>query len=605
MRTLAIAMLATALFAAPRAASAQSILIFDDNASYHHATTAATNLGLTYTRAYAADFVTLLASRTSDLVILDMPSNEPSSTYETALATHIAAGGRAIGTCWESGSVSAMAPSFQFAPASYHDAVPLYRWNATHAIFTTPNAVPHIISGITDLWGTNGPYMTASGGAVELAGATTAPAGSQAMIVLGNGNRTIFNGFVFDDYGTADNDSDGRNDCVELIENEIRFLLPPADVDGDGYTVAGGDCDDTNDEIHPGATELCDALDNDCDGSTDEGFTLETYFPDADSDGYGDDAHPSVGCAVPAGSTTVPGDCDDTSAEVYPDAPEDCDGIDDDCDGETDEGVTVVTWYPDLDGDGFGDDAGATDGCDVPPGATVVPGDCDDADADVYPDAPEVCDGIDSSCDGLTDEDLAITYYRDRDADGYGDDTVVVAACSAPDGYVERGGDCNDFLPAIHPDAEEVIDGRDNDCDGETDEATAADADADADPDGDAGADADADPDASEDAPTDGDAGTEEGDEPGECTDGADNDRDGLFDCDDPGCSTDPACPAADADADVVVVGSGDGSLPDVPDIDPGTAETCGCRAPGAAPAAPFLGALAALALLALRRRRR
>ena len=167
MRRCAVVTLAFALFAAPGAANAQSTLIFDDNASYHHATTAATNLGLTYTRAYAADFVTLLTSRTWDLVILDLPSNEPAGTYETALAAHIAGGGRAIGTCWESGSVSAMAPSFQFTPGTYHDAVPLYRWNATHAIFTTPNAVPNIIGGITDLWGTNGPYMTASGGAVE------------------------------------------------------------------------------------------------------------------------------------------------------------------------------------------------------------------------------------------------------------------------------------------------------------------------------------------------------------------------------------------------------------------------------------------------------
>jgi MYXO-CTERM domain-containing protein len=512
-----------------------------------------------------------------------------------------------------------MAPSFQFTPGAFRDAVPLYRWSASHAIFTTPNSVPNIVSGITDVWGTNGPYMTAYGGAIELGGGTVSSTPGMAMIVLGNSGRTIFNGFVFDDYGSADNDADGVNDCLELIQNEVRYLLPPADADGDGWTTAAGDCNDSNGAIHPGAAETCDGIDSNCDGDTDSAL-MTTFYRDADADGYGDPASATRACTSPAGHVTLTGDCNDTASAVHPGAVELCDGVDNDCDGSTDEGVGTYTYYPDADGDGYGDSGTALTGCTIPAGMVTVGGDCDDGDAGIHPDATEACDGIDSNCDGDTDSTLSVTWYRDRDADGYGDDTATILGCTRPDGYVDVGGDCNDFLPSVHPGAEEVADGRDNDCDGSVDERPDADADADGDAgadadadgdadvaaDADAGADADADADDVVDAPADEggvDAGLYEGDEVGECTDGADNDMDGLFDCNDPGCAGSPSCAASDGGTDVD--GGGDAWRPDVPFDDPGAAETCGCRAPGAGSDAPLaLGLLFAVLVFALPRRR-
>lgn len=242
------------------------------------------------------------------------------------------------------------------------------------------------------------------------------------------------------------------------------FNPPQVDLDADGW-IPDEDCDDNDPSINPGAGELCDGKDNDCDDAIDEGF-------DEDGDGF----RP---CSEPP-------DCEDTDALIYPGAPERCNGLDDDCDGVSDNGAGGAG---DADGDGVNvcdgdcDDAdpsvfpGAPELCDGKDndcdgaladlemdgdgdGASGCPGDdCDDTDPAVYPGAPEVCDGDDDNCNNLIDEDF--------DADGDG-----VSTCADP-------VDCNDSDPAIYPGAPEQCDSIDNDCDGQVDEDTGQDSDGD------------------------------------------------------------------------------------------------------------------------------
>lgn len=161
-------------------------------------------------------------------------------------------------------------------------------------------------------------------------------------------------------------------------------------------------------------------------------------------------------------------DCDDTNPDVFPGATEVCNGIDDNCDAQTDEGV-VTRWYADTDGDGYGDPNYATDGCDQPENAAANGDDCNDSDADQNPDARERCNDEDDDCDGSIDEDPLdpSSWYSDGDEDGYGDPDSEVQACDQPSGTVDNPDDCDDTRDDVNPGLVEVCgDGLDNDCDG-------------------------------------------------------------------------------------------------------------------------------------------
>ena len=151
---------------------------------------------------------------------------------------------------------------------------------------------------------------------------------------------------------------------------------------------------------------------------------------DADKDGYDADV-----------------DCNDDDPAVNEDAVEICDGIDNDCDNEVDEGLRRA-FYRDLDGDGFGDPTAETYSCSQPADHVLIAGDCAVTDPDRNPGAPETdcSDPVDYNCDGSVG-------YADVDGDG-------LAACE----------DCNDGDPAIYAGANEVCDDKDNDCDGRVDE---------------------------------------------------------------------------------------------------------------------------------------
>jgi hypothetical protein len=240
-----------------------------------------------------------------------------------------------------------------------------------------------------------------------------------------------------------------------------------SDNDNDGFEV-GIDCNDDDESINPDATESCDGVDENCDELVDnDAADASSFFADADADGYGDpESTPDVACEATDGHVADSTDCDDGEANVNPGASEICDAIDEDCDGELNNGLTMTTWYDDADGDGFGSGAGV-ESCDQPSGAVADDGDCDDADADVNPDAVETCNSTDDDCDGATDEDPSdgSTYYADADGDGYGDAAAAVNACAQPSDTVVDATDCDDTDTAVHPTAVEHCDNIDEDCD--------------------------------------------------------------------------------------------------------------------------------------------
>jgi large repetitive protein len=287
----------------------------------------------------------------------------------------------------------------------------------------------------------------------------------------------------------ADNDCDGETD--EELE-----LIWYADLDGDGfgngadsavtclppegYIDTEGDCDDTTPESYPDAPELCDGLDNDCDGEADEGVGFIWYM-DQDGDGFGDLASTEEDCEAPSGHAQESGDCDDNDSFVYPEAAELCDYIDNDCDGDTDEddAEDALEWFLDSDGDGFGDPAEVYMACYLPDGYVADSTDCDDQRALSSPDASEYCTGHDDDCDGDTDEDDAEDapeWFMDADSDGFGNPEEGHMACYLPDGYVADSTDCDDQRALSSPAATEYCNGIDDDCGGDTDEDDAADA---------------------------------------------------------------------------------------------------------------------------------
>jgi len=259
----------------------------------------------------------------------------------------------------------------------------------------------------------------------------------------------------------------GGEICGDGIDNDGNGIPDDGcdtcvDTDGDGWFVGNGndplcqdrqrDCDDTNNAVNPGATEVCDLVDNDCDYTIDEGTpgnlcpdpncvlacagdtACEADCPelnciDNDGDGWGSGS----GCVVP--------DCDDADSSRNPGEQEICeDGIDQDCDQTPDDGCPGVNCV-DTDGDGWG------------VGEDCVVEDPDDNDPATWPGAPEICgDGIDQSADGVPDEGCILC--TDHDGDGYG----VGPFCTVRD--------CNDEDPNIHPGATEGCDTGDRNCDG-------------------------------------------------------------------------------------------------------------------------------------------
>jgi hypothetical protein len=244
------------------------------------------------------------------------------------------------------------------------------------------------------------------------------------------------------------------------------------DNDSDGF-FGEEDCNDDEAAVSPGAVELCDGIDNDCDGLIDEDVDSE-WFLDVDGDGFGDPGAPTRACEAPAGAVPSGTDCDDGDAAAFPGAEEACDGVDNDCDGEVDDGVGI-TLYADADGDGAGDPDAPVVACGPGPGLVEGDDDCDDGNPDAAPGLDEVCDEVDNDCDGTVDEDVNTVYWADLDGDGWGS-AASTSACAPPAGYAARNGDCDDGDGGVNPDAAESCNTVDDDCDGDIDEPDAFDA---------------------------------------------------------------------------------------------------------------------------------
>ena len=318
-----------------------------------------------------------------------------------------------------------------------------------------------------------------------------------------------------DDADPAVHPSADESDCTVLVDLNCDGLPAGEDLDADG-TAACLDCDDGDSAINPDATELCDGLDNDCDGTVDDAASLPSWYADADDDGYGDSTRVRLACDAPTGFVSASDDCDDSDAAVYPGADEQdcsdptdyncdgsagltdsdgdswaacqdcddqqptvspdgverCDGQDEDCDGEIDEEATNRTsWFEDADGDRYGNSASTLLECSLPEGYSAFSGDCDDTDAAVSPAGTETCDGRDEDCDG--DVDLsggvaptgASPWFEDADGDGFGDPASEADRCEGSPGLVATGEDCDDSSDLSYPGATERCDGVDEDCD--------------------------------------------------------------------------------------------------------------------------------------------
>ncbi|MEC7984828.1 MAG: MopE-related protein [Myxococcota bacterium] len=269
----------------------------------------------------------------------------------------------------------------------------------------------------------------------------------------------------------VDSDGDGFGADAETIES---CTLP------EGYSETMDDCDDTSELTYPGADELCDGLDNDCDEEIDTNVVDGTvYYLDGDGDGYGVETDTMSACELPEGYAEVAGDCDDTLTEVYLDAPEICDSLDNDCDTLIDDDddnlvqASASNWYLDSDSDGYGDDNNYVELCEAPTGYVGEDGDCNDDDITINPGASEVCDGVDQDCDGAIDDKPTdgIEFYYDGDGDGFGS-TAVIVGCTLESGYADNADDCNDDDAAVNPAAIETCDGVDSNCSGDESDTT-------------------------------------------------------------------------------------------------------------------------------------
>jgi hypothetical protein len=275
-----------------------------------------------------------------------------------------------------------------------------------------------------------------------------------------NCNSLIDDGLTFTNYyGDADGDSYGD------LNNSIYDCAQP-----NGYVTNSSDCNDNNVNQNAASAEICNGEDDDCDGQIDNGLVFLDYYSDLDSDGFGAGNATSSCVGLGAGYVTNNADCNNANPLINPNATEVCNSIDDNCDGQIDEGIVFTTYYQDFDNDGFGTGTPVTSCTNPGAGWVTNNTDCDDTNGNTYPGATEICNTIDDNCDGQIDEGVQTVYFIDSDGDTYGNPSVSILACTQPAGYTTDNTDCNDTNANINPGAEDIAgNGIDENCDGQID----------------------------------------------------------------------------------------------------------------------------------------
>lgn len=294
-----------------------------------------------------------------------------------------------------------------------------------------------------------------------------------------------------------DDNCNGLIDEEDAVGCKIRYL----DQDGDGFGISdskclcqntglyralvSGDCDDQDKNVNPNAKEVCsNGKDDNCDSKVDEEGAVgcQVLYADKDKDGVGDGGDKKCLCQIDGVYTTsIFGDCNDLDNTMFPGNKEICDNKDNDCNGiADDEGADGCSYYYfDGDGDGFGLANLKKCLCAAQGKYTAQKGDdCDDGDKNVNPSSKEVCLNYkDDDCDGVQDEEDAVgcvTYFRDKDGDGFGDDNDKKCLCKSNEDYkITKGGDCDDNDSLVSPNSKETCNQKDDDCDGEKDEENA------------------------------------------------------------------------------------------------------------------------------------
>lgn len=243
----------------------------------------------------------------------------------------------------------------------------------------------------------------------------------------------------------------------------------------DGTENGGTDCNDMRPTVNPSGVESCNLIDDDCDSMVDEGVQV-TFYRDEDGDNYGVAFMTTAGCVLPAGYAAAAGDCADMNPARHPASPEQCDGVDNNCDGVDDaetcdcvNGVSEVCGpETELGRCEFG-------------GRVCVEGRWSVCTGAVMPQS-EVCNGADDDCDGLVDEAVSIACYRDSDRDGYAAaGAELIWSCGGcREGFVDRAPlfdpreiDCDDAARTVYPGAPEVCNRVDDNCNGRVDEFSA------------------------------------------------------------------------------------------------------------------------------------